>query len=149
MQWEPVYEEQNPWPWGYRSSVFYDVTEFLLREEVTGDEVVNLARQVFSEHGVMVLQARLWMPEGRGEKSRRWLSELALTSSPEAYPQGFAPQGWGWLIGLIVTGVLGGLGAWWADKKYEEVSPWIEELLEALPAFFMLGVMFIAMQMMR
>jgi len=146
VQWKLVYQEQNPWPWGYQSSVFYDMTEFLLREEVTVDELVSRARQVFDEHGLMVLHANLWMPESR-EKSRRWLSDVALTSNPEYYPHGIAPQAWwGWLI----AGIVSGIGAWWAKKQYEEkIEPHIEALLEALPALFMMGAMFMVMTMVR
>ncbi len=146
MQWELVHQEDNPWPWGYQSSVLHDVTEFLLREEMTVEELVGRARQVFDEHGLMVLHASLWMPEGR-EKSRRWLSDVALTSNPQVYPQGIAPQAWwGWLIGAIVAGI----GAWWTRKQYEEkIEPPLEALLEALPAFFMLGLMFVVMRMVR
>jgi len=146
VRWKLVYQECNPWPQGYRSSVLCDTTEFLLREEVTANELIGRARQVLDEHGLLVLHANLWMPEGR-EKSRRWLSEVTLTSNPEAYAQGIAPQAWwGWLIGAIVAGV----GAWWARKQYQEkVEPGIEALLEALPALMMMGVMFMVTRMIR
>lgn len=140
MDWVLAHREVNVLPAYYRNVLWHDRTEFVLQDEVTVEELVDRARQVFTYLGLVPVDVSLWVYKGR-ENSRRWFSDIRFAFSPIVYPYRVTPQ----IIPNISSAIIESLNIVGTTVVEKIVGEEIMELINILPT---LAVMFMFMMMM-
>jgi len=150
MEWTLAYQHQDAslLPARYRNIIWYDRTEFVLREELSVTELVTRAKQVFDRIGLIPVRANLWVQDhnyNNEEKSRRWFSDIAFAFSPAVYPHKLTAQSIPYISSVIIED-LGIVGTSIIEKVVGEE---ITELIKILPMIIMMFMMMTMMSMFK